>query len=150
MAAYGETVRKAVGDLTGDVVDNLYRTIGVLAGALVAGLVQPAASLAVLRLASALYAVYIGFVLGVLLRARHDRFHLEQAALSERLGVMSELTEAERVRLSAPARSAEAHFRHYFAVAVGIYGALGLVSLLLFILLWTPLAPSLTLPHVGR
>jgi hypothetical protein len=150
VASYGETVRKAVGDLTGDVVDNLYRTIGVLAGVLVAGLVQPAASLGVLRLASVLYAVYIGFVLGVPLRARHDRFHLEQAALSARLGAMSELTEAERARLSAPARSAEAHFRHYFAVAAGIYGALGLVSLLLFILLWTPLASSLTLPHVGR
>ncbi len=150
VAAYGETVRKAVGDLTGDVVDNLYRTVGVLAGVLVAGLVQPAASLAVLRLASALYAVYIVFVLGVLLRARHDRFHLEQAALSERLAAMSELTEAERARLSAPARSAEAHFRHYIAIAASIYAALGLVSLLLFILLWTPLAPSLTLPHVVR
>lgn len=150
VATYAETVRKAVADLSGEMVDTLYRTVGVLAGVLLAGLLQPAASLGVLRLATALYAVYIAFVLGVPLRARYDRFRLEHAALGERLATMSELTETERARLRKPAVEAEAFFRHYFAVVAAIYAALGLVALLLFILLWTPLAPSLTLPHVGR
>jgi hypothetical protein len=150
VAAYGETVRKAVGDLSADVVDNLYRTVAVLAGVLLAGLVQPAASLGVLRLATALYAVYLAFVLAVPSRARRDRFDLERAALAERLAAMSELTEAERARLRTPAADAEAHFGHYFAVAAAIYAALGLLALILFILLWTPLGPSLTLPHVAR
>ncbi len=46
-----------------------------------------------------------------------------------------------------PSRAADAHFRHYFALSLGIYAALGVISLLLFALLWTPLAPALSLPR---
>jgi hypothetical protein len=148
VAAYAETVRKGVGDLASDAVDNIYRTVGVLAAALLAGLLQPSASLGALRLACGLYAIYVAFVLGVVLRSRFDRLRLERAALADRLAAMPELTSTERDRLCAPARAAEHHFHHYFWLASGLYAALGILALVLFVLLWTPLAPSLVLPHV--
>jgi hypothetical protein len=149
VAAYAETVRKAVGDLTGDVVDNLYRTVGVLAGVLVAGLLQPALSLGVMRAAALLYALYVAFVLGIAVRARRDRYRLERRALAARLAALSELTEAERARLGVPASEADAYFHTYFRLAVGVYVVLGLLALVFFVLLWTPLAPSFSLPHVA-
>ncbi|HEX6820300.1 MAG TPA: hypothetical protein VF120_18125 [Ktedonobacterales bacterium] len=147
VAAYAATVRTSVGDLTGEVVGNLYRTVGVLAAALLAGLLQPSVSLSVLRLATGLYALYMAFLLAVMLRATRDRFRLEREALATRLAAMPELSASERGRLSLPARAADAYFRHYFALTLGIYAALGIISLLLFALLWTPLAPALSLPH---
>ncbi len=147
VAAYSATVRASVADLTGEVVGNLYRTVGVLAAALLAGLLQPSVSLSVLRLATGIYALYMAFLLAVTLRATRDRFHLERDALAARLAAMPELSASERARLSIPAQAADAHFRHYFALSLGIYAALGLISLLLFALLWTPLAPALSLPR---
>jgi hypothetical protein len=148
VAAYAETVRRAVGDLTGDVVDHLYRTVGVLAGVLLAGLLQPALSLPVVRWATLLYALYIAFVLGIAVRARRDRYRLERRAFAARLAALAELTETERAGVRAPASEADAYFRTYFRLAVGVYVALGVLALTCFVLLWTPLAPSLTLPHL--
>jgi hypothetical protein len=128
-------------------VGNLYRTVGVLAAALLAGLLQPSVSVSVLRLATGIYALYMAFLLAVTLRATRDRFRLERDALAARLLAMPELSASERARLSVPTQAADAHFRHYFALSLAIYAALGLVSLLLFVLLWTPLAPALSLPH---
>jgi hypothetical protein len=147
VAAYSATVGASVADLTGELVGNLYRTVGVLAAALLAGLLQPSVSLGVLRLATAIYALYMAFLLAVTLRATRDRFHLERDALADRLAAMPELSASERARLSVPAQAADAHFRHYFALSLGIYATLCLLSLLLFALLWTPLAPALSLPR---
>lgn len=155
VAAYAETVRKAVGDLTGDVVDNVYRTVGLLVGVVVAALIQPAASLWVLRLAALLYTLYVAFILGFVLRARRDRYQLEGDGLRARLAAMPELTAAERESLRAPATAADAYFRRYFRGTRRIYLGLLAAGLLVFILLLTPLAPHLAglLPasgHAGR
>ncbi|MGE5334961.1 MAG: hypothetical protein ACM3N4_09710, partial [Nitrososphaerota archaeon] len=85
VADYAETMRKAVSDLTSDVVDNLYRTVGLLAAVVIAGLIQPDVSPVLALLAAILYSGYIAFVIFFLLRARADHFTLEQAALASRL-----------------------------------------------------------------
>jgi hypothetical protein len=124
VADYAETVRKAVSDLTGDVVDNVYRTVGVLAAVVIAGLIQPAISPLLALLAAILYSGYIAFVIAFLLRARDDHFALEQQALSTRLAEMTELTVTERQRLREPATASDAYYRRYMARTRGIYLAL--------------------------
>ncbi|HEY7850160.1 MAG TPA: hypothetical protein VIC27_08850, partial [Ktedonobacterales bacterium] len=136
IAEYAEVVRKAVSDLTSDVVDNVYRTVGLLAAVVIAGLIQPAISPLLALLASILYMGYIAFVIYFLLRARADHFTLEQAALTARLGEMSELTATERQRIRAPATSADAYYQRYMARSRRIYAvllALGAVFALVFL-----------------
>lgn len=143
VSTYAEGVRKAVSDLTGDVVDNVYRTVGLLVGVVVAALLQPALALPVQRLATALYVVYVAFVAIFLLGEREQRFHLESAEVRARLDAMPELGEKERAGLRAQATGADAHFTRYLRLARLIYAALALAGALYFLLLWTPLAPHL-------
>ncbi|HET9978994.1 MAG TPA: hypothetical protein VFQ32_01010 [Ktedonobacterales bacterium] len=136
VAEYAETVRKGVSDLTSDVVDNVYRTVGLLAAVVIAGLIQPAISPWLALAASILYSGYIVFVILFLLRARSDHFTLEQAALTTRLAAMSELTTAERERIREPAMSADAYYQRYVARARVIYRALlaaGVICALVFL-----------------
>lgn len=147
--AYTLGVRKEVSDLTGDVVSNVFATVGLLVGVVIAGLIQPRASLPVQRLGTALYTVYVAFILWFLLRARRERYQLERAEVAHRLEGMTELSESERVRLREQAGAADAHFERYFALAWRIYVALACLGALYFVLLLTPLAPHVALPH-GR
>ena len=124
VAEYAETVRKGVSDLTSDVVDNVYRTVGLLAAVVIAGLIQPAISPWLALAASILYSGYIAFVILFLLRARGDHFTLEQESLSARLAGMTELTTTERERIAKPGASADAHYQRYMARARMIYWAL--------------------------
>ncbi len=143
VASYGEATRKAVSDLTGDVVDTTYRTLGLLVAVIVADLIQPNITLIVLRLAALVLVAYVALILGIVMRARRDRFALEGAALTTRLAAMPELTEAERARIRQPASAADALFHRYFRQSLYVYIGLGALGLLAFILLLTPLAHSL-------
>ena len=137
VADYAETVRKGVSDLTSDVVDNVYRTVGLLAAVVIAGLIQPATSPWLALAASILYSGYIAFVIFFLLRARGDHFSLEQAALSARLAGMTELTATERERIREPGASADAYYQRYVTRARRIYWALlaaGVVCALIFLI----------------
>lgn len=136
VADYAESVRKAVSDLTSDVVDNVYRTVGLLAAVVIGGLIQPAISPLLVLLASVLYTGYIAFVIYFLLRARADRFALEESALTARLDAMGELTTTERQRMREPAVSADAYYRRYMARTRMIYYvllALGALVALVFV-----------------
>ena len=145
VSTYAAGVRKAVSDLTGDVVDNVYRTVGLLVGVVVAALLQPALALSVQRLAMFFYVAYLAFVMLFLLGAREQRFHLEAAEVRAHLDAMPELGAAERAGLRAQAAGADAHFTRYLRLARLIYTALALAGALYFLLLWTPLAPHLPL-----
>ena len=147
VAEYSSAVRKAVSDLTGEVVDNVYRTAGLLVGVVIAGLIQPSLSLSVARLAAFLYVAYIAFLLAFFMRARWQRYELERASLEEHLAAMPELGASERGALRQRPVGAEAYFRAYFRRAWWIYAGLGAAGLLIFLLLWTPLAPLTGLPH---
>jgi hypothetical protein len=145
VAAYSDSVRKAVSDLTGTIVDDAYRIVGVLAAAVIAGIVQPDLTLFALRVATALFVLYIAFMLGVVLRARWERFTLEKQALRERLDGMPELTESERAQIQRPSVESDAYFARYYHWSFWIYLTLGVLAALAFLLLWTPLASAL--PH---
>lgn len=147
VSAYAETVRKSVSDLTGDVVDNVYRTVGLLVGVIIAGLLQPSLSLTIERLAVLLYTAYIAFTLWFLLGARERRFTLESRDLDQRLAAMPELSETERARLRQQPTAEQAYFRTYFHWTQRIYLALAILGTLYFILLLTPLGQHLSLPH---
>lgn len=138
VANYAESVRKAVSDLTSDVVDNVYRTVGLLVAVVIAGLFQPAVSPWLALVASVLYIAYIAFVVYFLLRAHEDRFTLEQAALTARLDGMTELTVVEGQRIREPALSADAYYQRYMARTCGIYRALlalGVVVAVVFLVI---------------
>lgn len=143
VSTYTAGVRKAVSDLTGDVVNNVYRTVGLLAAVVIAGLIQPSLSLAVARLAAGLYTLYIVFVLTYLISARERHYYLETADLDARLAAMPELSESERRRLRTQPSPERAYFERYFLLSRAIYIALAALGLLFFLLLWTPLGAHL-------
>jgi hypothetical protein len=145
VVSYAAGVRKAVSDLTGDVVDNVYRTVALLIGVVVASLVQPSLSLGVQRLAAVFYTLYLAFVVAFVLGARQRRFDLEAAEVCTHLDAMPELSAAERARLLAQAGGADAYFTRYFRLSRLIYVALAAAALLYFLLLLTPLAAHLPL-----
>ena len=149
VSGFADATRAAVASLTSDVTDNLYRTVGLIVGVVIAWLIQPSASLGVVQIATALYTAYVAFIIVYLLRAKQARFHLERAGLDDTLAAMPELTQAERDRLRKPAVDAEAHFEHYYRLTRAIYLGLAVVGALLFALLLTPLA-QVVIPHVPR
>lgn len=147
VTTYTAAVRKSVSDLTGEVVDNVYRTAGLLVGVVIAGLIQPSFSLGVARLAALVYTAYIAFLVAFFMRARWRRFELERAGLEQHLAALPELGPSERDSLRRQPADAEAYFTSYFRRAWWIYVGLGAASLLIFLLLWTPLASLMGLPH---
>lgn len=139
--SYADATRKAVTDLTSDVVDNLFKTVGLIAGVIIAGLIEPTASRPVAAFAAALYIAYVVFIMWYLLRARYARYALERRALSATLEAMSELTGDERRKLRAPAAQASAHFERYYRLTWRIYLTLAILGVVVFILILTPLWP---------
>lgn len=139
ISAYAEATRKAVTDLTSDVVDNLFKTVGLIAGVVIAGLIQPSASRPVATVAAALYTIYVIFIMWYLLRARHARYELERRALYATLEAMSELTRDERRVLRAPAYAASQHFDHYYRLTWRVYLALVVLGVLALVAIQTPL-----------
>ena len=142
---YTAGVRKSVAELTGDVVDNVYRTVGLLVGVVIAALLQPSLSLDLQRLAAFLYTLYIAFVIVFVLEARRRHFALGSAELDGRLAAMPELSSSERARLRAQARGNDAHFERYFRWSRFIYVGLAAIGLIYLALLFTPLVAYLPL-----
>ncbi|GEM_PF-1113377 len=145
VADYAANMRKAVSDLTSDVVDTVYRTAGLLVGVVFATLLQPRLALTVQQIAALLFTGYLLFVVYYLLGARYKRFTLEKSDLQARLAAMPELSESERARIAAEANGANDHFELYFRRSRLIYLALAAVGALYFVLLLTPLAAHLPL-----
>lgn len=143
VSGFAEATRKAVTDLTSDVTDNLFRTVGLIVGVLIAWLIQPGASYTLAHVAALLYTLYVAFIIAYLLRARRARYDLERKALADTLAAMAELTQAERERLRQPASDAERHFEHYFRLTRAIYLALAIIGALLFLLMFLPAAHTL-------
>lgn len=142
---YAAGVRRAVGDLTSDVVEHVYRTVGLLLGVVIAALLQPALALNVQRLAALLYVLYIAFIVLFLLRARHQRVELEYADLEQRLANMPELSASERARLRDQPRAEAAYFQRYYNASRRLYLALGIGGLIYLLLLCSPVAAHLPL-----
>ena len=150
VSGYAAGVRKAVSDLTADVVDNVYRTIGLLIGVVIASLIQPALAVTVQQIAVFVYIAYLLFLVYFLLESRRQRFELEAGDLEARLKAMPELSERERSLLRSEAGVADQYFYSYFRRSRLLYLVLAGVGALYLLLLFTPLAthlPLVTAPH---
>lgn len=142
---YAADVRKTVSDLTGDVVDNVYRTIGLLLGVVIAVLIQPRLALTVQQIAVSIYIAYLLFLVYFLLGSRRRRFELESSDLVTHLQAMPELSERERSLLQGEAHRANQYFEDYFRWSRGLYLALAAAGAIYLLLLLTPLAVHLPL-----
>ncbi|WIG58095.1 MAG: hypothetical protein OJF49_000840 [Ktedonobacterales bacterium] len=146
VASYVASVGKAIADLTSDLVDNVYRGILLALGVMVAALLQPAQSLAVQRLAFALYALYfLVFIQLFVLRSRHEQFDAQEHELTQRLATLHELTAEERAAMRAQPIPEAARFHRYFTWSRRIYLVLGIAAAAYCLLLLTPLASHLPL-----
>ena len=79
VSGFAEATRTAVASLTSDVTENLFRTVGLIVGVIIAWLIEPSASLTLVKVAAALYTIYVSFIVLYLLRARQARYQLEKA-----------------------------------------------------------------------
>lgn len=131
IAAYGESVRSAARDLAAGAVDTTAKAAGVALGALIAVVVQPAASRGVLCLAALLYAAYLVVGIAFVLRSRYDQLRLERDDLLARLAALPELTATERATLQSPLARADAHAARYLCGAAMVYAGLLLAALAL-------------------
>ena len=150
VSTYAAGVRKAVSDLTADVVDNVYRTIGLLIGVVIASLIQPALAVTVQQIAVFVYIAYLLFLVYFLLESRRRHFELEAGDLEARLKAMPELSEREKSLLRSEAGAADQYFDRYFRRSRLLYLALTAAGVLYLLLLFTPLAthlPLVTAPH---
>jgi hypothetical protein len=139
ISVYADATRKAVSDLTSDVVDNLFKTAGLIAGVVIAGLIEPTASRPVVALAALLYIGYVAFIYWYPLGARQDQKRLAHDGLDKTLTSMRELPESERAGLLAVLNPVEAHFARYWGRARTIYLVLAIAGALVFLLTLTPL-----------
>jgi hypothetical protein len=126
-------------------VENVYRTIGLLIGVVIAVLIQPRLALAVQQIAVSVYIAYLLFLVYFLLGSRRRRFELESSDLQTHLQAMPELSERERSLLQGEARSANEYFADYFRWSRRLYLALAAASVIYLLLLLTPLATHLPL-----
>ena len=119
----GASVSKLASDLVGD----LYKTVGIILGVVLAGLVDPKITFPVIYWTSMLYSIYILFVTFYLLlsaylryvgKVRDHEFNIEK--------IRSLLSEAEIERIQGvPFRRSKNIFRLYFALTEFVYLLLG-------------------------
>jgi hypothetical protein len=69
-----EDINKNISDITLELVNNIYKTIGVIIGILIAALVKPISTPVIIRMASFLYFIYILFILLFLLPSSYVIF----------------------------------------------------------------------------
>lgn len=133
VASYAADVRRAFADLASDVTDNVYRTVVLALGVVIASIVEPAASAFVAALGALLFGGYLlGFCWYFLMRSRQTRFERERAQFTQRLADVPELTEDEReTYLGRPEGDEEEFWRSYHA-ARRIYLWLGVASVVIF------------------
>ncbi len=142
---YAEGVRKSVGDLTSDVVSDVYKTAGLLLAVVIAALLGPAHARLVWELGTVAYLAYLIFIVRFLLPARERRFVLDGREVLDHLKALSELTDDEKHDIWETAARADDYFRDYLRRSRWIYYALAAAGLIFLLVLLTPLGAHLPL-----
>lgn len=136
VASYTADVRRAFADLASDVTDNVYRTVVLALGVVIASIVEPAASVFVAALGALLFGGYlIGFCWWFLMLSRRTRFERERAQFKQRLADVPGLTQDERDTYLARSGADEAEFWRSYHAARRIYLWLGVASVVVFVAL---------------
>jgi hypothetical protein len=121
---YSASVRKSVGDLTGSVVENVFRTAGLLVGVAIAGFLAPTISITVKLISTIGFLAYIIFILIYMLPAYRKRYEIETALVGKRLVIVSELGEQERTEMYESTSLESAYFENNFRNSVAVYALL--------------------------
>ena len=121
VTTHADGVATTTSGLTADLVSNVYKVAGLLAGAIAAVLIQPAVTLQVLGLSIVVQVAYVLFNVIYALPAQKRRYNANNDGLERRLGVMEELSERERQRIRDTARAAESEFGASYRRALILY-----------------------------
>ncbi len=121
VTAYADGVARTVSGFTADLVSNVYKVAGLLAGAIAAVLIEPAVTVQVLGLSVVVQVAFVVFSVLYALPAQKRHYNVEQAGLTRRLKVMEELSDRERQRIRDAAEDAEKEFDASYRRAFILY-----------------------------
>jgi hypothetical protein len=141
IAGYVGQVRAGIESLTQDVVDNVYRTAGLLVGVAIAVLLDPDRKLWVVWLGGGLYALYLLFILQFYLAKRYEQFRRQKEVFRQRFdqhdalgfGVLPPVLLAQR---REQIRRQNRTFEETYRQVRGLYWAFLAVTVLL-VGIWT-------------
>jgi hypothetical protein len=130
---FSEETGASVSALTSELINNLYKTVGLILAVIIAALVDPKQTPPVVYWTSLLYLIYIGFIFSYLLPAAYFRF--SNKVQEYRHGIVElhdVLSNEEILRLQGNSfRRARWLFLIYFTVTNILYALLGLAAFLL-------------------
>ena len=100
-ATFLQQFSKAAGEelsgLTSELVSNLYRTVGVIIGVLIAALIDPDKTAEILVISSTLYLFYLLVILFYQLRSVHIRFENEVAEYEHGVDEMRDILDKDEI-----------------------------------------------------
>jgi hypothetical protein len=130
---FSEETGASVSALTSELINNLYKTVGLILAVIIAALVDPKQTPPVVYWTSLLYLIYIGFIFSYLLPAAYFRF--SNKVQEYRHGIVElhdVLSNEEILRLQGNSfQRARWLFLIYFTVTNILYALLGLAAFLL-------------------
>lgn len=121
VTTYAEGVGRTVSGMTADLVSNVYKVAGLLAGAIAAVLIEPSITVQVLILSVVVQVLYVLFNVFYALPAQKRRYEADTDGLRRRLCVMDELSTRERENIRATAAGADSDFEKSYARALTLY-----------------------------
>jgi len=130
---FSEEMGAGVSGLTSELISNLYRTIGVIIGVVIAMLVDSDNTPVVVYWTALLYLIYISFILIYLLPATYLRFRNKVYEYRHSLAELRDVLSIEEIsRLQGNSfHQARSFFLIYFTVTNLVYALLGLVAYML-------------------
>ncbi len=126
MREFNDKTRAAIGDLTSGLVTDLFKTLGIVLGVLLAAVVDKDITLTAIRLSALFYGVYIAFILLVQLSSLYLRYNRTWSDLRRSLEGIEEIFTREETAsvLHQRTRGVRWVFRVYFWLCHLVYGLL--------------------------
>lgn len=130
---YSKEVGENLSHLTTELVNNLYKTVGIILGAVIAALIDPNQTRAIIFWTSSLYLIYILFILVYLLPSTYVRFSgISRAYLHSRSELRDVLTEDEISRIEGQIyQRTRYEFLVFFSLTKLGYAAIGTFAYLI-------------------
>ena len=136
MREFNDKTRSAIGDLAGGLVTDLFKTLGIVLGVLLAAVVDQNITLTAIRLSALFYGIYITFILAVQLSSIYLRYNRTWSDLRRTLeGIQEIFTETESAGvLYQHTRGVRWVFRVYFVLCHLVYALLAGAALKILLL----------------
>ncbi|MFN2198770.1 MAG: hypothetical protein ACK2UW_21805 [Anaerolineales bacterium] len=132
---FNQAIGTAIKELTNNLVGDLYKTVGVVIGALIAALVDPNRTLMIVRLSAGLYAMYILLVAVINLFSTFTRLQLTREEFNTSTRQLEDVLLPDEIEaITSPSyRHNLIYSQVTFWVVVVVYAALLLFALLIFL-----------------